>query len=351
MKTRTFKNQKSRTNHTAARMRQRRGDLFEIMIKLRQEKPASEELLEALLLKAGIPQTEIILVQKSEETGICLYPRSPRQAERLERQLLRLPVKNIQRRRRTLYKTQWRDKWKKDFLPFALTPTIDVVPWWRKSVDRSRKRRILCIDTITAFGTGLHETTRFMARLIEDSQGQFYNFLDVGTGTGILSIVAFLLAFSHPKAEWKPVLDLSSLREKAVLTSTAMLLMEERSINGAKIVHAIDHDRQCISVAKRNLAVNGFGFDRIVVTDLRSMRRDQQFDFVAANLISADLIAFKRILWSRLRPGGFLAISGISIENYPWLRREFKKIPLRCIKVKRGKEWIALLFRRGQTVL
>ncbi len=46
------------------------------------------------------------------------------------------------------------------------------------------------MDTLLSFGTGLHETTRFMAQFIEDKKGKFKSFLDIGTGTGILALVA-----------------------------------------------------------------------------------------------------------------------------------------------------------------
>ncbi len=188
-----------------------------------------------------------------------------------------------------------------------MTKTIDIVPRWAEVHYRKGTRRPLYIDTNLAFGTGLHETTRFMARLIEE-HADYSSFLDVGTGTGILAMVA--------------------------------------SFCGAKTIDAIDIDSQSIRVAKENLKANQIKNVKAFRADLSKWSGRKTYDFVAANLVTHDLIGFGRQLVNRVKKGKFLAVSGISLKKLPELRKQFKALPLSEKKIIRGKEWSAILYRR-----
>ena len=72
-----------------------------------------------------------------------------------------------------------------------MTKKLDVVPVWYQDKYKPRPGcDYILMDTLLSFGTGLHETTRFMAQFIENKKGGFKSFLDIGTGTGILALVA-----------------------------------------------------------------------------------------------------------------------------------------------------------------
>ena len=62
--------------------------------------------------------------------------------------------------------------------------------WYRDKYKPVPGRDYILMDTLLSFGTGLHETTQCMAQFIEDKKGKFESFLDIGTGTGILALVA-----------------------------------------------------------------------------------------------------------------------------------------------------------------
>jgi ribosomal protein L11 methyltransferase len=147
-----------------------------------------------------------------------------------------------------------------------------------------------------------------MAQFIEDLKGQFASFLDVGTGTGILSMVA---------------------RKQ-----------------GAKNVVAIDIGELSVKAARQNMRVNGLTA-RVMQADIKNFRSAKQFDFVAANLVTEDLIEHRASLLDLVKDNGFLAVSGISLENLPRFCRRFKKPPLQCLKISRGREWSGLLFRKS----
>ena len=203
------------------------------------------------------------------------------------------------------------NQWKKSIKPFALTKRIDVVPVWHKKIYKRNQRTPVYIDSVNAFGTGLHETTRFMAELIEDCQGRFTSFLDVGTGSGILSMVAL-------KSQ-------------------------------AKEVFAIDNDKNCLPAAQTNLKANGLNFQSLKAVDLKNYNPKMSFDFVAANLYSQDLIDMKQKLFTLVKPGRYLAISGVSLTNLKKVQEAYKKLKLRSLKLKKGQKWVALFYKRQES--
>jgi len=86
---------------------------------------------------------------------------------------------------------KWQEGWKDHFKPFFLTQRIEIIPAWQRKNFWPKRKQVIYLDNSLAFGTGLHETTRFMAQLIESCLGRFEIFFDIETGTGILSLVAF----------------------------------------------------------------------------------------------------------------------------------------------------------------
>src|SRR6185503_4769445 len=115
---------------------------------------------------------------------------SETKAEKFQKKIASYRWKNVSCRLKSIQSQDWQEKWKEDFKPFRLTDRIDVSPVWHRKRYKPKGREVVYIDTVLAFGTGLHETTRFMSQFIELCRGQFESFFDIGTGSGILSIIA-----------------------------------------------------------------------------------------------------------------------------------------------------------------
>jgi ribosomal protein L11 methyltransferase len=243
-------------------------------------------------------------------------------------------LKNITLSFKNLKDKDWLTRWKDNFNPFNITENIRVVPFKFKgrAISRPGKTNIF-IDTDTIFGTGMHPTTRFMVEFIQKEEGRFKDFFDIGTGTGILAIIAHKF--------------------------------------GAKKIWGIDIDKKAIPVAQENILANQGRFDysssprhigaskkfrskyadecyeelHLKAIDFKRFKVSDKFDFVAANLLTDDLIKMRDKIVSTVRPGKYLAVSGISVANWERFSRHFNQKPLSCLKVLRGEGWCAGLYK------
>lgn len=265
-------------------------------------------ILNNILVQAGLSRDSLVIVREKHTSRICAYFQEKKQVLDLKKDIQRLRLKGVSVFCRDLNREDWRDKWKKDFHPFPLTKTLDVVPSWEKKNYLKARRIPIYIKAINAFGTGLHETTHFMSQLIEDSKGCFESFLDIGTGSGILLMVALK--------------------------------------NGAKKVYGIDNDKNAVKAAQENLAANRLDAALLKSVDIKNFKTPLKFDLVAANLVTDDLISLKKKILSCVHPQGLLAISGISTGNLIRIKKEFSFKSIRCVKVKKGKEWVAILYKK-----
>ncbi len=172
--------------------------------------------------------------------------------------------------------TDWKDNWKKYFKPSRITERITVKPTWEVYERQTDDELVIEIDPGMAFGTGTHETTSSCVRLMEKYLKLGDAVLDVGSGSGILSIAAHLL--------------------------------------GAGKVIGIDIDPEAVRVGRENVALNGFA-DTIEIVQ-GDLTKGVSFcaDLVVANLM-ADLIKFlSKDVSKHIRPGGVYISSGILAE-------------------------------------
>ena len=282
--------------------------LYAIILKRNGLNNGHLEVLKNILFSLGVAREEVVEYSDGKCHSLSIYFRSLTKARILGQKIIQLSLKNIQIFLRGLGPSDWQNRWKKDIKPFTLTSRIMVVPSWLKSRYPQDKFELIYLDPALAFGSGLHETTRFVAGFIEQYQGRFETFADLGTGTGILTITALKC--------------------------------------GAAVTRAVDISPEAVKAAKQNLRYNGYFPRGIMVKDVRNLKIFRRYDFVAANLITNDLINLKNKILGCVKPKGYLAVSGISLENLPEFRRVYQRLPLRCLKIEKGEKWAALLYQR-----
>lgn len=287
-----------------------KGDVFEVALRINSTEDGTIEVLKGVLMNIGISPNEIIECEQWPHTFLMVYSKTLAKAKKLQSQLKAFHFKQVRVILKTLKKKDWQTKWKKEFKPFSLTKSFAIIPFRFRGKRQLPGKMPIYLDTDLAFGTGLHATTRFMAGFVEKYKGRYDTFLDLGTGTGILSMIA--------------------------------------SKCGAKDVMAIDICPDSVKVARQNCSENDCTAIKVEIADAHKSRSKKQYDFVAANIITQDLIKMGSKLVNHVKPGKYLAVSGISLNSYETFRESFAKYPLRCLKIEKGEGWVALLYKKQE---
>ena len=208
----------------------------------------------------------------------------------------------------TVADRDWLGEWKKSYVSFPIGRSFYIIPSWSESACPPNRMPIR-IDPGQAFGTGTHETTQLTLECLEDRAGEVKasgQVLDLGTGSGILVIVARLL--------------------------------------GCRSVIGCDTDPDSISVAAENIERNTDHFIPVYCGSIDAVQ-SESVDMLLCNL-TADVIAevFGEIRRT-MKPGGVIIFSGILVEQ----RDQIRDIVSRCgwvIEDDRTRgEWIALIVR------
>ncbi|MBW2524648.1 MAG: 50S ribosomal protein L11 methyltransferase [Deltaproteobacteria bacterium] len=217
---------------------------------------------------------------------------------------------------------EWRDRFRDAFQPFRLTDSLTVTPpWIEPPGDRSARERSLVIDPGRAFGTGLHATTALVAQLLEEHAARLAHceLLDVGTGSGILSLCALRL--------------------------------------GAARATAVDTDPEAVAAARANAEHNGLS-ERLAVSTTPLGRVEGRFPWVVANIEQRVLEQLAGDLGARVTPRGRLVLSGVlepqvdSLLHVFGARGAARSAPFVLRETRRRTvdrdTWVALLLERRE---
>jgi len=283
--------------------------MFKVRLFLKGGKPGTGELLRSALVNSGIPAEKIVEEKGKDGRSFSIFTGSDNTAYQIKERLKALKIKGARISVGFLKEEEWKDRWKRYFHPFNISMGIRIIPAWVKNQRLTKNRKTVIIDTAFAFGTGTHPTTQMMARLIESKRGTFFSFLDIGTGSGILSLVA--------------------------------------SACGAGKICAIDTDKEAVRTAESNFLLNHCEPAHCRLCDLKDFSAREHFDFIAANLLTEDLVKFKPKLIRLLKSAGYLAVSGIHKDNYKSFRKRWSSPFLSTKAVLYKKGWYALLFKRS----
>ena len=202
----------------------------------------------------------------------------------------------------------WLDNWRQHFTITELTDNTLVVPTWEE-LPVSETRLGLRIYPGQGFGTGTHETTRLAAVFLEqefDRAVKPVSVLDVGTGSGILAILA--------------------------------------AKRGAEQVLALDLDADALVNAQENCSHNRVS-EQIVLTDTPLTQVTEKFPLIVANIIAPVLRQLAPELVRLLKPGGRLILSGILVEQLPELTRIYSELGLALQESKISGEWTACVYK------
>ncbi len=209
----------------------------------------------------------------------------------------------------------WINNWKQYFHQFYVDDIL-IIPSWEDVKPEDKDKMIIHIDPGTAFGTGMHETTQLCMRQLKKYVNKDTQILDVGTGSGILSIAALKLGASH-----------------AVGT---------------------DLDPCAISAVKENLEANDVpvtDMDMILgnIIDDKAIQDEvgyEKYDIVVANILADVLIPLTPVILHQMKKGGLYITSGIIDDKEESVVAAVKAAGLEVLEVTHQGEWVSVTARK-----
>ena len=207
----------------------------------------------------------------------------------------------------------WANNWKQFFKPFPVGEKLYIKPSW-ETLPENTSRTVLEIDPASSFGTGQHHTTRLCLELSESVLKPHDKILDLGCGSGILSIGAMLLGADSAVAV--DIVD-NSVR-------TALENAQKNHIS-PDVYHTYCGDI-CSDTDLRNTIGSGY-------------------DLIYANIVADVLIAMSSLFKGFLKPSGHLIVSGIIIERADEVLDTLKEKGFEVLTVKEKEGWAAALLK------
>jgi len=206
----------------------------------------------------------------------------------------------------------WANNWKQYFKPVKIGEKLVIKPSWEE-YENDGSRIILEIDPASSFGTGQHHTTRLCLELLEKSLKKGDRILDMGCGSGILSIGAMLL--------------------------------------GAGSAVAVDIEENAAETAMENAVKNNISpekyktfYGNILTDEALADKIDAKYDVIAANIVADVLIAMKEHFLRYIKNGGILIVSGIIEERMHEVIGELESVGFRDPQINVKEGWAAVRF-------
>ncbi len=210
----------------------------------------------------------------------------------------------------------WINNWKQYFHQFYIDDLL-VIPSWEEVKEEDKGKKILHIDPGTAFGTGMHETTQLCIRQLKKYITPATRLLDVGTGSGILSIISLMYGIQEAKGT--------------------------------------DLDPCAVDAVKDNMEANGIAPDKFeltignIITD-KSVQEKMGYDcydIVVANILADVLVPLTPVIVPHLKQGGIYITSGIIDDKEQTVVEAVKAAGLEVLEITYQGEWVSVTARKN----
>ena len=212
----------------------------------------------------------------------------------------------------TVDNQQWATVWQKYYHPLRVTDQLTIVPQWEEYEPADPKEKLIFLDPGMAFGTGTHPTTRLMLEALEKTIVGNEYVIDVGTGSGVLSIAAKHL--------------------------------------GAGKVDAYDIDEVAVNSAKKNLALNPVANDVKVGVNSLLDGIHTQADLIVANILAEIIVPLIPQAYENLKPGGKFLVSGIIDDKAPLIRQKLQEQGFVIDDEQQMKDWHGMIAHKPTEV-
>lgn len=219
-----------------------------------------------------------------------------------------------------LQEEDWEESWKQYYQPIPIGEKLLIVPQWL-SLENPEHRIPVVLDPGMIFGTGAHASTQMCLRALEQTIHGGERVIDLGSGSGILSIAALLL--------------------------------------GAQEATGVDIDPKAEDIARENAALNGLTAPKFravtgnVIGDKAMMESLSEggYDVVLANIVADVIIPLSAVVPHFLRPDGVFICSGILNTRLPEVERAIEAAGLTITQREMQEDWCRLTARRSDSAL
>lgn len=207
-----------------------------------------------------------------------------------------------------VYEQDWETAWKKYYKPVKITKRMTVVPMWEPYEALTKEELIIELDPGMAFGTGTHPTTVLSVQALEDFVNKGDVVIDVGCGSGVLSIAASLLGAHH--------------------------------------VYAYDLDDIAIKSTTSNVALNGLE-DKVTAKQNDLLNQvEVSADVIVSNILAEIIVKFVQDAWENLKSKGLFITSGIIRKKKQLVVDELQKVGFKIIEINDQDEWICIVAQK-----
>ncbi|MHC1747522.1 MAG: 50S ribosomal protein L11 methyltransferase [Cellulosilyticaceae bacterium] len=200
---------------------------------------------------------------------------------------------------------KWANEWKKYYKPVKLGKNIVIKPTWEDYISEAEDELIIEMDPGMAFGTGTHETTAMCAMLLEKYLSDKHTVIDIGTGSGILGIIAAKM--------------------------------------GADRVIGVDIDKVAVKVAGENIAVNKVANCMEVRCGNLTEVVPEKGDLVVSNIIADVIILLSDMVHKVIKPNSVWISSGIIEHRKEDVIASIEAAGFEIIEICQQKDWVAIV--------
>lgn len=203
---------------------------------------------------------------------------------------------------------EWATAWKKYYYPVKISEKFTIVPTWEEYTPVNSDELIIELDPGMAFGTGTHPTTVMCIQALERTIKSGDRVIDVGTGSGVLSIAAALL-------------DASSIM-------------------------ALDLDEVAVESAKMNIELNKVQ-DKVTVSQNNLLDgMEEKVDVVVANILAEVILRFTDDVARVVKKDGFFIASGIIFNKKDEVKESIINVGFEIVETIQMEDWVAILAKR-----
>lgn len=204
--------------------------------------------------------------------------------------------------------SDWANKWKEYYSSVQITRYLTIVPEWLSYEPKEKNEQLIIMDPGLAFGTGTHPTTQLSIQALELVMRGGEKVIDVGTGSGVLTIASSLL--------------------------------------GAETIHAYDLDDIAIQSAENNINLNKLDSEIVIQQNNLLENIEIKADLIVANILANIILKLIKDAKTALNQGGYFISSGIIKEKQKEVVLALEKEGFKIQQINQMKDWITIIAQK-----